>query len=97
MELSRIARRNRPFARGDVHKALTLAVLALIAFILTEDMRLPMVLIDKWTPPMIVLMLIVWVLDVRLIRYREGVLDDEEEAERRRQEREQAAMNGSGK
>lgn len=76
---------------------LIFSVLALIAFILTEDMRLPMVLIDKWTPLMIVLMLIVWVLDVRLIRYREGVLDDEEEAERRRQEREQAAMNGSGK
>jgi hypothetical protein len=53
-------------------------VLALIAFILTEDMRLPMVLIDRWTPLMLVLLLICWVIDVRLVRYRE---DNEEENE----------------
>ena len=65
---------------------LLIALLALIAFILTEDMRLPMVLIDRWTPLMIVLLLIEWLLDVRLIRYRDKVLADEEEAERQRQE-----------
>lgn len=70
---------------------LIFSALALVAFILTEDMRLPMVLIDRWTPLMILLMLIVWVLDVRLIRYRGQVLADEEEAERKRLEREQEA------
>ena len=45
-----------------------------------------MVLIDRWTPLMIVLLLIEWLLDVRLIRYRDKVLADEEEAERQRQE-----------
>ena len=72
---------------------LIFAALALAAFILTEDMRLPMVLIDRWTPLMIVLMLIVWVMDVRLIRYRSKVLADEEDAERARQEQEAAAAN----
>ncbi len=42
---------------------------------------------------MIVLMLIVWVMDVRLIRYRSKVLADEEDAERARQEQEAAAAN----
>ncbi len=74
---------------------LVFSVLALVAFILTEDMRLPMVLIDKWTPLMALLMLIVWVLDVRLIRYRDKVLADEEEAERKRMDQEQAAMGAA--
>ena len=78
--------------RWGLFLELIFAVLAVIAFLLTEDMRLPMVLIDRWTPLMIVLMFIVWLLDVRLIRYREKVLADEEEAERRRQEREAAAQ-----
>ncbi|MBR0206686.1 MAG: sortase [Clostridia bacterium] len=86
----KLKRFKRRFRWGLVLE-LIFAVLALVAFILTEDMRLPMVLIDKWTPLMIVLMMIVWVLDVRLIRYRDKVLADEEEAERRRQAREQAS------
>ena len=73
---------------------LVFSVLALVAFILTEDMRLPMVLIDKWTPLMALLMLIVWVLDVRLIRYRDKVLADEE-AERKRMDQEQAAIGAA--
>ncbi len=64
------------------------SVLALIVFILTEDMRLPMVLIDRYTPIMILLLLIVWLFDVILIRYRKSVLAEEEEAERKRAERE---------
>lgn len=52
---------------------------AIIAFILTEDMRLPMVLIDRWTPLMIVLMLLCWGLDVRLMRYRDKVTAEEEQ------------------
>ena len=63
---------------------LVFAVSALVVFLFTENMRLPMVLIDRWTPLMIVLLLIVWVLDVRFIRYRGKVLADEEEAERQR-------------
>ncbi len=81
----RVKRFQRRFRIGLVLE-LIVALLALIAFILTEDMRLPMVLIDRWTPLMIVLLLIEWLLDVRLIRYRDKVLADEEEAERQRQE-----------
>lgn len=76
---------------------LIFAALALVVFILTEDMRLPMVIIDRWTPVMIILMLIVWLLDVRFIRYQGKVLADEEEAERRRLAREQAAMSAAHK
>lgn len=52
---------------------------SLIVFMLTEDMRLPMILIDKWTPLMILFLAFCWVTDVRLARYREKVLADEEE------------------
>lgn len=52
---------------------------AIIAFVLTEDMRLPMVLIDRWTPLMIVLLLLCWSLDVWLMRYRDKILADEEQ------------------
>ena len=58
---------------------LIFSVLALVAFILTEDMRLPMVLIDKWTPLMLLLMVTCWVADIALTRYREN---DAEEAEK---------------
>ncbi len=54
---------------------------AIVAFILTEDMRLPMVLIDKWTPLMVLLMLVCWGLDMGLMRYRDGF-----EAEKREKE-----------
>ena len=46
-------------------------VLALVAFLLTENMRLPMALIDRWTPLMILLMAICLIVDLRLARYRE--------------------------
>ena len=54
-------------------------IVAIIAFILTEDMRLPMILIDRWTPLMILLLAICWIVDVRLVRYRNKVLAEEEE------------------
>ena len=54
-------------------------MLAVIAFILTEDMRLPMILVDRWTPLMIVLMLLCWTVDVWLTRYRDKLEADEEE------------------
>ena len=68
------------------------AIVALIVFILTEDMRLPMVLIDKWTPLMILFLVICWVLDVRLARYREEVLADEEEEKQDEDEKEPAMV-----
>ena len=79
----------RKFRIGILLEAV-FAVIALIVFILTEDMRLPMILIDQYTPVMIILLLIVWLFDVTLIRYRKEVLAEEEEAFREQAEREAA-------
>ena len=79
----------RKFRIGILLEAV-FAVIALIVFILTEDMRLPMILIDQYTPIMIILLLIVWLFDVTLIRYRKEVLAEEEEAIREQAEREAA-------
>lgn len=40
--------------------------------ILTENIKLPMVLIDKWTPLMLVFLAVCWGIDVALIRCREN-------------------------
>ena len=48
-------------------------IAAIVAFILTEDMRLPMILIDRWTPLMVLLLLICWIADIRLMRYRDRI------------------------
>lgn len=68
---------------GGVVAEIIVSVVAVIAFILTEDIRLPMVIIDRWTPLMIFLLALCWIIDVRLIRYREGVeaedRDDEDD------------------
>ncbi len=66
-------------------------IAAIIAFILTQDMRAPMVLIDRWTPLMILLLAICWTVDVRLVRYRSKVLMEEEEEELARLEADAAA------
>ena len=58
---------------------LVTSVVALIAFILTEDMRLPMVLIDKWTPLMLIMLAICWIIDIRLARYRGKEIEEERE------------------
>ncbi|MBR5348546.1 MAG: class B sortase [Lachnospiraceae bacterium] len=61
-----------PFARKfhtGIAIEIVLTVLALIVFILTENMRLPMILIDKWTPLMLILMVGAWVADVLFTRY----------------------------
>ena len=68
----------RKFRIGFVLEVL-FAAAAVITFILTEDMRLPMVLIDEWTPVMIIYMAVQWIWDVWLMRYREGVLIEDEE------------------
>lgn len=69
-----------PFARrfhtGVIIESV-LTVLALIVFILTENMRLPMILIDKWTPMMLILMVGSWVAEVTLTRYRRDEREDE--------------------
>lgn len=59
-------------------------ILAVVVFILTENMRAPMVLIDKWTPLMVVLMLVCWVIDVYAIRVRNSDLVKEERLIKRR-------------
>ena len=46
------------------------AIVAAVVFALTEDIRLPMGLIDKWTPLMLVFLALCWVLDLRFARYR---------------------------
>ena len=72
----------RRFRIGFVAESLV-AIFALILFILTEDMRLPMILIDMWTPAMIILLAITWIIDVRFVRYRYDVLGrDEDELEK---------------
>ena len=74
----RIKRFTRRFRIGMVLE-LADVVLAAVIFYFTEDMRLPMVLIDKWTPLMILLLALCWIVDIRLARYRSKVLADEEE------------------
>ena len=56
-------------------------IAAIVAFVLTEDMRLPMVLIDKWTPLMVLLLAICWILDVSLLRYRDKLEAEKETKE----------------
>jgi hypothetical protein len=52
---------------------------AIIIFIITENLRNPMVLIDKYTPLMITLLIATWLIDVRLARYRSGLEKEAEE------------------
>ena len=40
------------------------AILSIILFIMTEDMSLPMILIDRWTLPMVLILIITIVLAV---------------------------------
>ena len=55
-------------------------ILIVVIFILTEDMTTPMVLIDQYTPIMIILAAACWFIDVRMLRYREKALEGEEQA-----------------
>lgn len=49
---------------------LVISAIALIGFLHTENMRLMMVIIDKWTPIMILWLLLCWLADLLLVRYR---------------------------
>ena len=48
-----------------------LAVLSVITFVLTQNLRKPMVIIDKWTPLMLILLIGCLVADITLTRYKE--------------------------
>jgi hypothetical protein len=71
---------SRRFWMGIVLEAIA-ALLSVVLFILTEDMRQPMILIDRWTLIMLILTLICWVTDICFIRYREGQETAENEPE----------------
>ena len=49
---------------------LLIAILAIIIFILTEDIKLPIQIIDRYTPVMILILICNWIMDVLLQRYR---------------------------
>ena len=63
---------------GVILEAVT-TVVAIVVFLLTEDIRLPMVLIDRWTPLMLLILLITWIIDLRLARYREDDPQEQQE------------------
>ncbi len=73
--LKRFTRRSRS---GYLAELIT-AVGAVVLFILTEDIRLPMVLIDKWTIFHLLIMALCWIIDVRLARYRSKAIEEERE------------------
>ena len=56
--------------RTGITVELVVSVVAAITFVLTENIRLPMVLIDRWTPLMLLFLLGCWITDVILARYR---------------------------
>ena len=74
-----IRRYQRRFGAG-FGLELVIAVLAVAAFVLTENMNLPMTLIDRWSPLMILLLVVCWIVDVRLMRRRGS--EEEEETEK---------------
>lgn len=53
---------------------LLVSVGAIVVFLLTENMRLPMGVIDQWTLIMLILSLMGWVVDVVLMRNRDAYL-----------------------
>ncbi|MBO4652830.1 MAG: sortase [Lachnospiraceae bacterium] len=65
----RVGSFTRRFAIGIAVET-AIAAVAFLAFIKTENMRLPMILIDQWTPLMLLFMVTCWVADVALTRYR---------------------------
>ena len=56
-----------------------IALVALIVFVLTEDMSLPVRIIDKWTPLMLILLFLSWLVDTRLMRINMDAREDIEE------------------
>ena len=56
---------------------LLLSVGALLLFLWTEDMRTPMILIDRWTPLQLGLLALCWGADVGLVRFKTGEMNEE--------------------
>ena len=52
------------------------AVFSVLLFLWTQDLRTPMVLIDRWTPLFLLTWALCWVADFVLIRYRGKYEDD---------------------
>lgn len=65
----------RRFRLGIALELVTCAA-ALITFLLTENLRLPMTLIDRWTPLMILLLAVCLITDLRLVPYREETSEE---------------------
>ncbi len=78
----RVKRFVRRFWFGIVLEIIVAAA-AIVAFILTEDMRLPMVLIDRWTLLMLLLLFLNWLIDIRLIRYWSKKQAEEEDEDKK--------------
>ena len=69
--------------KGFAHKfriglilELVFAVFSVLLFLWTQDLRTPMVLIDRWTPLFLLTWALCWVADFVLIRYRGKYEDD---------------------
>lgn len=72
----------RRFRAGIVLETV-LVLAAVVTFLLTEDMRLPMTLVDQWTPLMLLYLALCWLIDVRLVRYRGRVRAEDDNKLRR--------------
>ena len=70
----------RKFVAGIILEVI-FSVAGVIIFILTEDTKLPMVLIDKWTPVMLLLMIGSMVAEFILTRYKRPKKDKKDENE----------------
>lgn len=69
--------------RAGIVLELALVLAALVTFLLTEDLRLPMTLVDQWTPLMLLYLALCWLVDVRLVRYRGRVRAEDDNKLRR--------------
>ena len=70
----------RKFVAGIILEVI-FAIAGVIVFILTEDMRLPMVIIDKWTPVMLLLLVGSVIAEFTLTRYKRSKKDKKENEE----------------
>ncbi|MBP5494715.1 MAG: class B sortase [Lachnospiraceae bacterium] len=74
----RVKRFTGKFIAGIILEVI-FTIAGVIIFILTEDIRLPMVLIDKWTPVMLLLMVGSMIAEFFLTRYKRPKKDKKEE------------------
>ena len=72
----------RRFRAGIVLETV-LVLAAVVTFLLTENLRLPMTLVDQWTPLMLLYLALCWLIDVRLVGYRGRVRAEDDNNLRR--------------